>query len=606
MVKTRRTISEDQSADSQYKDRVLSLALKPKEEQLKSTKSPPEPLPEPTYLTSPFSKAAAREQMPLSEMDGYKPAVPLKAEEEQLKSTKPPPALSSYPRFLEELTPQKVLPRQQQQQQVQLQQQRPHLASVRAQQEKTYDLEGSSTHAKLEDGPHSYFNQEYIRDLEAKVESLKNLARKQEPSRLQILYRLKGKKIVTTYFDCPQWVAGQDGDGYLSSNLPLSNFPLYLQMNQDIAFIVYRDFQLKETRAKTREDSFELETDAIIPPVKHTSEFIYPVSVDLSNAITSILELRPEFASLLEHFEGNFQVPAPYLFMYHSRHFINDLTVNMSEPSKRQLAILSEYISTGFETEYKAADSLLARGRISARYMKYLFKPNDILVEGKEDKTRAYVSSSWPLYSEEADKSSLDNLQKQIGFKPLKSTSDKGKVGIWKIEAWSWNFDGSFRREQKNIQLRMAADSEADRDIDQLNVRPLKYVDREIVVRLQQRGKTFWDCRFRQLISYREVAGPEMQNSVGTRDFQSYAHQLNCNQTDERYMIDMKTYEKLHPDQKKATQTPTHDKLNDSLMSQSAPPDEEFLFLLPLTIKGYNLRRKKWGMHVCTFADLYS
>lgn len=458
----------------------------------------------------------------------------------------------------------------------------------------------------LEDGPWSYYNQEYVRDLEAKVESLENLARQQELSRLQILYRLKEETKVTTYFDCPRWEAGQNGGGHLRSSLPLSNLPLYLQKNQDIAFIVYRDFRLKEINAKTREDSFELETDGIIPPVKHTSELIHPVSVDLSNAITGILESRAEFASLLEHFEETFQVSAPYLFMYHSRHFINDLTVRMSEPSKRQLAILSEYISTGFETEYKAADSLLAKGRISARYMKYLFKPNDILVEGKEDKIRAYVSSSWPLYSKEVDKCSPNNLQKQISFKPLKSTSDKGKVGIWKIEAWSWNFDGSFRREQKNIQLRMAADSEADRDIDQLNVRPLKYVDREIVVRLQQRGKTFWDCRFRQLISYREVAGPEMQNSVGIRDFQYYAHQLNCNQTDERYMIDMKTYEKLHPDQKKATQTPTHDKLNDSIMSQSAPPDEEFLFLLPLTIKGYNLRRKKWGMHVCTFADLYS
>lgn len=63
-------------------------------------------------------------------------------------------------------------------------------------------------------------------------------------------------------------------------------------------------------------------------------------------------------------------------------------------------------------------------------------------------------------------------------------------------------------------------------------------------------------------------------------------------------MIDMTTYKKLHPKENTSTESRTHGGLDASAMSQAAPPDKDFLFLLPLTIIGYNLRRKKWGEHI--------
>lgn len=65
----------------------------------------------------------------------------------------------------------------------------------------------------------------------------------------------------------------------------------------------------------------------------------------------------------------------------------------------------------------------------------------------------------------------------------------------------------------------------------------------------------------------------------------------------------MKTYEKLHPKENTLTKSVTRGGLDASAMSRSAPPDKKFLFLLPLTIIGYNLREKKWGEHVFTFAE---
>lgn len=365
--------------------------------------------------------------------------------------------------------------------------------------------------------------QEYIRDLEAKAERLKDLLRQQEPSRLQILYRLKESKKVTTYFDCPQWQTGEDGDSILTSNLPLTNLSLYLQRSPNISFVVYRDFSLSEINTEIK-----VETESSIPSVKYTSEIIYSVSVDLSKAITGILESRAEFASLLKDFKNTSELHAPYLFMYHSRHVIDGMTANMSEQSKRQLAIFSEYVDTEFRSEYETADFLLSRGRISRAYMKYLFKPKDVLVEGQEDKIRAYVSSSWPVAP---SRQKLLNHHLEIAEdlpNDLRIT-DKGKVWTCDIEAWSWKFDGTFQREKNKIKLWMAVDVEAEEDIDKLNVRPLKYVDPSIKKRLQRRGKTFWDCRFCHLVAYNEDARHEMQNSVGALIYRlSASAQLNC------------------------------------------------------------------------------
>ena len=62
-------------------------------------------------------------------------------------------------------------------------------------------------------------------------------------------------------------------------------------------------------------------------------------------------------------------------------------------------------------------------------------------------------------------------------------------------------------------------------------------------------------------------------------------------------MIDLKTFRSLHPDNSdyilKSSKHPG-DELTAEEMAQNDPPDERFQYLLPLKIKGYNLRRKKW------------
>jgi SpoVK/Ycf46/Vps4 family AAA+-type ATPase len=55
-------------------------------------------------------------------------------------------------------------------------------------------------------------------------------------------------------------------------------------------------------------------------------------------------------------------------------------------------------------------------------------------------------------------------------------------------------------------------------------------------------------------------------------------------------MVDMKVYHSLHPQ----TTDRLQDELGPEAMAKEEPPDDRFELLLPLTIKGFNMRRKKW------------
>ena len=59
-------------------------------------------------------------------------------------------------------------------------------------------------------------------------------------------------------------------------------------------------------------------------------------------------------------------------------------------------------------------------------------------------------------------------------------------------------------------------------------------------------------------------------------------------------MIDFHTFRKLHPENKSHTIENPAETMSQDEMDQEEPPDEAFLYLVPLQTKGFNLRTKKW------------
>ncbi|OQE47389.1 hypothetical protein PENCOP_c001G05768 [Penicillium coprophilum] len=377
------------------------------------------------------------------------------------------------------------------------------------------------------------------------------------------------------YTDPPELIQRNMGAPYLHCNDRLVNFELYLALNKDISFVIFRNYKRRAERQSSN-------TNYGKP--KPFSESIFPVSEDLKDVIADFLRGK-EFQSMQSSHRHMGEVQSPYLFVYHSRGAVeSEIKRGLSSEAQRQFDLFMDYIQEACGNEYTAADLLFEKGRIRWEYVQYLFKPNHILVSTQNKEHIGYVARGWPSQSLDID-----------------GTGN----AYWWINAQTWDFDGEFYKYQTRLNFEMpksqrAVESPSSPEVDYLSndctlplpnddpdkecaitdlaVYPIKYAPDYLTQKLQRRGEIFWTFRTQKYVSYQAT---EEEN------FQTMA--------DDRYIIDMKTYKRLHPvpvgysrdGLRKYT-------LDDRVMSRDQPPQEPFSMLMPPRVTGFNLRRKKW------------
>ena len=289
--------------------------------------------------------------------------------------------------------------------------------------------------------------QEYIELLQAQATHIESTQSLQAPPRYQIIYRIQRREPVqqrnskqkyderySSFFDHPELVSGQDSASHIQCKLPLTNFDLYLEKNKDISFIVYRNFDTESARieAKASTDDLSREKATLLP--KHTSETVRPVNKDLIEATMALLKSQQEYAELLRDFSASVELPAPYLFIYHSRTSLKKFQDSMPSHAQPQISLLLRYVSEQYADEYAAADSLLSRNKISPESLRYLFKPGDLLVSRVNGQYMGFVSTSWPRITSHKHDSQA------------RMASERKTVHVCKLDVWHWAFDGNFQR----------------------------------------------------------------------------------------------------------------------------------------------------------------
>ena len=401
---------------------------------------------------------------------------------------------------------------------------------------------------------------QYIGMLQDKAQQFEEIQQARFPQRYQILYRIGDVHSSPIYLDHPEWVPGSP---HIRSGTRLQNFDLYLERNKDISFIVYRDF-----------DSYDQTQAEDSSSPHHQSESICAVADDLDKALKFILKFEPEYSSLLHHYRSTQEIRAPYLFIYHSRQHWENILNRFSPSTKEQLNRLTNYVFGQYGHEYSTADSLFSQRKISADFVKYLFKPGEILVACEDNEHLGYVAESWPEFTsylprnmktnalERRDRGSDDyqDSLKYPGFDDYRSSVDLssssevlveplpgpniGNTGPdhCAIKAWRWGFDGQFKRQQEELILQLPQPKPGcsnkgpfksgeghrangkrkepfDRNtmkMEELNVYPMRYASELIVKKLRRRGQMFWKCRERCLISYREHENGPAENPVSS------------------------------------------------------------------------------------------
>ncbi|KAI0534775.1 hypothetical protein GGR58DRAFT_43234 [Xylaria digitata] len=404
------------------------------------------------------------------------------------------------------------------------------------------------------------------------------------------------------FFDPPEWV-GSSEKGTLKCRAPVENFDLYLERNKHLSFIVYKTHVVPEP--ESRRASLR---PAGTPNCK-VDESIGPITEDLIAGVRTLLESQDEYSELRQLFKGTNELIAPYLFVYHQRADWDRLCGEMTQSSQEQLMMLWNYIIQNHGEEYAAADRLIASGKITSRYIQYLFKPGDILIEWDGDFHLGWVAKSWAKYQDTSSttRGKALEISARGSRVPLYGTPEAskrmadGKVWFqtWRFSGWHWEFDGNFQRRDKVLSLCIPeetssksesantsgeryqdASAEDSISICDLRVYPIQHAPADIVQKLRKRGKAFWKCRVRSLVSYEDHPTDTQENTV-----------------DERYMIDLQAYRSLHKNNQYdgfPRISGLFDELGPEAMKKDEPPDESFELLLPATIKGFNMRRKKW------------
>jgi hypothetical protein len=332
------------------------------------------------------------------------------------------------------------------------------------------------------------------------------------------LYRIDQSHI---YLDEPQWVLGDRKRPYMKAGMSVHNLALFIERNPDIAFVVYKDYN---SRARDNNAAFSEANNGVFRAPEPYAESLSFVSDEMKSAMQEMAGQVPDFSRCFPRFEALEDVPAPYLFMYYAKQYWDECQSGLSLQSQRLLSLLKQCIMESYGAEYEAADGAFADGLVSGRYMKYLVRPGDVLVMTDGLQISAFMSLDWIA---EIDPYTEDRKAHQSEYSEIyvrrreRSPTGKGNYrsrsssasqiliyetsspSYWRVNAWSWEFAGSFEKKTCPVDIELPTHEQDELvQINSLAVRPVRFAGEEVKSRLERRGKTFWSCRRKQLVSY--------------------------------------------------------------------------------------------------------
>ena len=415
------------------------------------------------------------------------------------------------------------------------------------------------------------------------------------PYRWQCLHRVtcvdeKGgdEEDFRIFLDEPQHMQGDQGSSHLSGRLPVSNIELYIERHPEIAFLVWKSYTCDnhEPDGRVKRGSRVEASSLEIPAPKESIDVVCEV---LEAALHEVYNIDP--GSLDEGFL------APYLFVYNGRASQEQAISRLSESGRQQIRVFMDFIKANYDAEYDEADAVFVKGFILPRFVPYLFIPGTIVVQENDGQDVAYMIVKSPVELDpRLDSPSLNTIPTPYAVNTGLTKAAKQKQQQWSVKAWSWSYNGSFQQTETKLVIKCPASHPESKLIQELNVYPLKYADSSLKQRLRERGEKFWACRFRQYVNCNSVNLNAEDSNVRILGlyFILCIWLLICGQIDSRFMVDIATYKKMHPDAA-ISRSEMRDDIEVGGMALDQPSNKEYLLLMPPKVLGYNMKEKKWG-----------
>jgi hypothetical protein len=321
----------------------------------------------------------------------------------------------------------------------------------------------------------------------------------------------------TLYLDQPHWEPTEGNNVVLLANNPIRNIDYYLDQHPEIAFAIYKEYNTSPPA-----DHSKIETkDGVYRTPTPSHEFISLISPAMLDATEDFIEKVPGFGDYFPYFNPESHILAPYLFMYYSMPFADEILPELDLTAQNLIKQLQTAINKSHGYEYESAKMQAEKGLVSRHLLKYLVRPGDVLIGGSRDQTQAYISMGWiespEAIVEDAQYEPWDNARRKRipRYGPLaKSAGSKKRTTYsWTVPAWCWQYDGSFAKHEVNLEIYMDVGYDEETvKITSLNIYPLNHAPKEIRLLLEKRGKTFWSMRYRRFVSYMRSEDEELYN----------------------------------------------------------------------------------------------
>lgn len=307
-----------------------------------------------------------------------------------------------------------------------------------------------------------------------------------------------GRQPLKAYIDKPVWGPGLKGDEFsLKAFLPVSDAEGYVRQ-AGFDFSINREYssqylqpELRRTLSKKEQPSDPL----------HHREYIKLHSQQMIEALEEFLTLQPGFWDTFPFFDARQPIEAPYMFWYTYRS--PDALQELSPSYQSLMGTLTSWIDRNYEEKYTEAKRQLDRGVVTLRTMPFLLFPGDVIVWKEKEKKKAAITSSL-LIQESPPILYWDSTRPWTEGGRLSDSAKKGEFSsIWKVQTWSYKFDGEFLRDKGSKTIKFKASSvDQEVPISKLGVHPLRFADDKTKIQLETRGKNVWTCRHRNLVSY--------------------------------------------------------------------------------------------------------
>ncbi|KAG5797173.1 hypothetical protein H9Q69_003782 [Fusarium xylarioides] len=420
---------------------------------------------------------------------------------------------------------------------------------------------------------------EDVATLRKKVELLEQqLSHSQNPTTRRATYQIfhclrdQVEGFWATYLDEPTWYIDQNEGASLRASSLIHNVSGYLKNQLDTAFVVTKFYKsVHQDGAKQA-----MRDGRTLPKPKSFEERIQLYSQDMIAAYNEFVDKRPEHERKVEDFNTHEFFKAPYL----SWHRCRSPTVleGLTSQNYYLMKLLTSWIDDNYGELYNRVEEQRKRSVVSPETLQFLIRPGDVVVWKEKKELMAIIAGKWPSLISEPDATHGSDFSKWAKYP---DTSETTPTWTWSFESREIQYDGSFYYQKGTTQSTLKAKLlQSEVSITDLSTYPLEYASDEWKSDLERRGRTFWSCRRRRLVSYEDDRG-------------FYG-------SGERFMVDFATYEELHSDTPSFKRSypmiddPDCERMVSHSMDSDDPPSAPEIYIFPNSIVAYNLRSKKW------------